>query len=711
MLAQLALLLLPQAAAFEGMWMPEQVAAIAPRLAVLGMELDPAQLADPFGAPLGAVAALGFCTASFISNDGLMLTNHHCAEGFLQYASDERRDYARDGFRAAGRGEEIDAGPGARVWIVERIDDVTGRVMAGVKGRTADRTRFDRIAENSHALVSDCERHGGRRCRVASFYGGAQYRLVTQRELRDLRLVYAPPRSVGGFGGAVDNWTWPRHTGDFAVLRAYVAPDGSSAAYSVDNVPYRPAHTLDLAENGVQEGDMVMVAGFPGGTERHLLGMEVAFEANRRLPQDIALLTEAIDLLERRSALDPAARPKLQAPILWLGNSLKNGLGTLGGFHRSKVVERKQQGDAELHAWLAADPKHHRPELAALDALVATITTGQRTGERDALIKRLFEWSDPLFVAWRGVRQANEDLKPDAERDAGYQDRDRQRMLDTSDELSQTTVIGADRDLLRLVLSRAAELPADQRIPPVDALLAQPGGLEGALDRFYGQTGLSDLQARRRLLSLPASRIASETDPFVVFARELNAWHAPIRDDEKARSGALSRLRTEVLQSRLAWQAARAPDAPVYPDANNTLRLSFGVVRGYSPADAVIYEAFTSLSGMVAKAGPAPFDAPANLLAAAARPPDPRLVDTRLTDVPVNFLSTLDITGGNSGSPVLDRSGRLVGLAFDGNYESIASDWLFDEELTRCIAVDIRYVLWVLENDGARWVADELRAG
>jgi Peptidase S46 len=712
MSALLALLLATSTgSAFEGMWMPEQVPTLEARLKAIGMELDPQVLADPFGAPLGAVAGLGFCTASFVTGDGLLLTNHHCAEGFLQYASTEQDDYARDGFRAAAPANEVAAGPGARIWIVERIDDVTGRVMSGVNPRTADRARFDRIEKNGNALVAACERQAHHRCHVASFYGGAEYRLVTQRELRDIRLVYAPPLSVGSYGGEIDNWMWPRHAGDFAVLRAYVAPDGSSAGYSPENVPYRPKKTLDLGEGGVREGDMVMVAGFPGGTERHLLAVEAAFEAEQQLPREISLLGEAIALLEARSASEPASRPKLQAPIGWLGNSLKDSQGTLDGFRRSQVVERKRQGDDELRKWLAADEKNRRSGLAAFDELEALIATEQKTAERDALIGRLLQWSDLMWVAWKGVRQANEDLKPDAERDAGYQDRDRVRTLDASDELTQTLVLGADRDLLRLVLMHAAHLPADQRILPVDALLAQQGGIEGALDHMYGQTTLVDRQARRRILTLSAKGISSEEDPFVAFARELNDWHAPIRDDEKVRSGAKSRLRADVLKSRLAWQAANAPDAPVYPDANNTLRLSFGVVQGYSPADAVTYEAFSSLTGMVAKTGPAPFDAPANLVTAARQAPEPRLMDPLLNDVPVNFLSTLDITGGNSGSPVLDRTGNLVGLAFDGNYESIASDWLFDQNLTRCIAVDIRYVLWLLENDGARWVADALRTG
>ena len=730
--AMFALILpISSAMAFEGMYLPEQVPEMGEVLGEMGLELDPATLADPLTAPLGAVASLGFCTASFVSPDGLMVTNHHCVDGYLRVASDAEHNYALDGYTAASRDQELPAGAAARVWVVQEITDVTEAVLLGVRdGRRAtprkDRARRDRIEANRKALVKDCE--GGDpavSCRIASMYGGVTYRMLRSIELQDVRIVHAPPEGVGNYGGDVDNWMWPRHTGDFAVLRAYVAPDGSSAGYAEENVPYTPAHTLELGTDGVGDGDFVMVAGFPGRTQRMRLAMELAAVVEDG-PRDMAESQEVIDLFARHMEQSEEAAAKLQAPVGWIGNGMKNRQGLVDMVGRSGMVDAMAQREAELEAWIAADAARARRYGPALDELRLELARQRAVERRDDLYRYLTRYIDYLSVATRAYRFSLEQAKPDAEREAGFQERDERRMRDSFEQLDRTMYLPADLDLLRIYLTRAQALPEDLRVEPIDSWLTAAGSIDEAVEALAGQQGLADVEARLALLDQPPSQLEASTDGWVRLAVALEQWRAPIRETERTSAGTLSRVRPRVAEAMIELDAERRASGtdtrlradgepsmeslPRYPDANGTLRLTFGTVRGYSPADAVDYRPFTTVAGMAAKAtGEAPFDAPEAVLARVPDSVESPYADPELGDVPVAFLSTLDITGGNSGSPVLDGKGRLVGLAFDGNWESIASDWVFLDDVTRCISVDLRYMLWLLEGDAdAGWLLDEL---
>ncbi|HMN35921.1 MAG TPA: S46 family peptidase, partial [Chiayiivirga sp.] len=263
------------ALAVEGMWTPEQLPEISEALTRAGLQLDPAALSDLRGQPMGAVVSLGGCTASFVSPRGLVVTNHHCAYGALQLNSTPENHMLRDGFIAASLADEPSAGPAARIWVTEDISDVTGTVLGAISRKATDRQRNDAIEAAQKRLVAECEADGQYRCRVFSHFGGVQYRLFRQMEIRDVRIAYAPPEAIGKFGGDTDNWQWPRHTGDFTFYRAYVGPDGKPAPFSKDNVPYRPRHFLPIAKDGVAEGDFVMVAGYPGRTQRYQLADQI----------------------------------------------------------------------------------------------------------------------------------------------------------------------------------------------------------------------------------------------------------------------------------------------------------------------------------------------------------------------------------------------------------------------------------------------------
>jgi hypothetical protein len=686
----------------EGMWTPDQVPAMADKLEEMGLRLPAAALGDPQAAPLSAIVSLGGCSASFVSPNGLLATNHHCVEGYLQVNSTAEADRARDGYTAPDRAGELPAGPSARVYVIERIDDVTDRVSAAVGRRMPDVQRKEAIDRARKAIVAECEVKAGRRCRVASFYEGLSYRLIVQKELQDLRLVYSPPRSVGSYGGEVDNWMWPRHTGDFALLRAYVAPDGSSAPYSADNVPYIPPHHLPLAVEGVGPGDFVMVAGFPGWTRRHDRASELRYAAEVRYPLRLEQTAELLAVLRDHSARDPEGAAKLASPILGLSNVDKNNRELLSLLSGSDIIVEKEDDEAALDAWIEAE-RSRRSCRRAITELEEVIDAQQLHSERTRASGSMVWIADLLGVTHRAYRFAVEAERPDLQRASGYQDRDRARAAARFQQLSDTLYLPADRDALAVVLRGYQEQPAPLRIPPLDAWLRQRGGAEAVLDALYDAPALAQAEARLALLEMDRAALEASDDPWVSLAVTIELWLAEQRVTSDRLQGAMLRLRPQVAEATLAMKGA----AGMYPDANSTLRLTFGHVEGWSPADGVAYLPQTTLSGVVAKAtGLPPFDAPASLLERAAQPS--RWQDAALGDVPVNTLSTLDITGGNSGSATLNADGAFVGLAFDGNPDSIGADWVFGDT-ARTIHVDVRYLLWTLDGEpAAGWLLDEL---
>lgn len=707
--------------AVEGMWEPSQLPMQANALTTAGFQGDVGVLARLDAAPLGAVVSLGgFCTASFVSTAGLLVTNHHCVTGLLQQASNEGEDLIDTGFLAQARGDERSAGPGARVYITTSIRDVTDDVLGKLPAKLGDAARDEAIEVRTKRIVAGCEKPGVR-CRVASFYGGSNYRLVTQTEFQDLRVVMAPPDSVGNYGDEIDNWHWPRHAGDFGFLRVYVGKDGKSAPYSPDNVPYRPIHHLTMQPKGVGPGGFVMVAGYPGSTDRWRTALEVERAATIDLPGDIAEEQFLLDTFAAVATADASAGPVLEPARLSIANGMFNAKGTLEGYARTGIVAQAQARDAALRAWVQADPARKPRYDAALTELDAVVRSGDATRERDELLGYLRYGSDLLEAAETVVLRARERTKKDPARLPGFQERDEARTRARFASLQKGLQLEADRRILKHYLGRLAvreDCPPELRtwlgLPPTGSVAADAGAIavDAAVLRLYGAARtngagdgalggggpppapapkLAELAYRTSLLDLAADKLPAE-DMWLSLATAL----LPVRDAQRAtaraRGGALSRLRPLYVEAMKAHDPARG-----YSDANGTLRLTYGTVQGYTPRDALTYAPQTTLEGIAEKAGAWPFDAaPAHLAAIAAKKHGP-YADAALGSVPVDFLSDLDITGGNSGSPTLDAAGDLVGLAFDGNYEGIASDWVFDRKVARTIHVDARYILWYLD--------------
>ncbi len=690
----------------EGMWLPEDLTEMGAHLDGLGLEIAATELARLDSAPLGAVVDLGHCSGSFVSADGLMITNGHCVRRWLAFASDDEHDRVADGVVASSRDEELWAGPGARVRVVESSEDVTGQVLGAVGRRTKDARRAKAIEQARKDIVAECEADTDRVCAVESFHGGLEYRLVIARELRDLRLVYVPSDALVTFGGDVDNWMWPRHTADFALVRAYVGPDGAPAGHSDDNVPFEPPFHLEVSTDGVSPGDFVAIAGFPARTFRSLTAGEIRHAQVHRYPESISIYDDLLDIFRQLAKVDPLAEQRLGPYIFGLENARKNQQGMLDNFAASDFAARKAAEEQALREWIAADKQRRKRYGSALDELDGEIADWQVHASRDRLV-RLTNWFPQLLrTARTGVRLAIEREEDDAARKPGFQARDEQRLRDSLAQLDNTLYLPAEQDVLAWILQRSQDLPAEERIPPLDAFIAEVGTIPAALERLFASPALAEATAREALMGASLAELQASEDPWIQLALALELWLDEQEPATRAHEGALLRLRPLYHQARIGRGTS-----PVYSDANGTLRVSFGQVKGYSPAEAVVYTPQTTLNGLVAKHGEPPFAVPPEVLARIADAVGSRWVDESLGQVPVNFLSDLDNTGGNSGSATLDAQGRLVALVFDRNYESMAADWQYVPQLTRSIHADIRYLLWLLENtDGAVWVLEELGA-
>jgi len=704
----------PAASAEEGMWLPSQLPGLAEELQAAGLELDAGKLGDLSSYPLGAVVSLGGCTASFVSDQGLVVTNHHCAYGSIQHNSTPANNILEHGFLAQTVADELPAAPGSRVLVTLAIEDVTARILAAVPAGARGQERFDAIEAAEKALVAECEQQEGVRCRVSSFHGGLSYQLITQLEIRDVRLVYAPARSVGKYGGEVDNWMWPRHTGDFSFLRAYVGPDGRPADPSPENVPYRPRHWLRVAPGGVADGDFVMVAGYPGRTSRYRLADEVAHTVDWYYPASIKVSRELLGHIERALERYPDARLTLAPMLSGIHNRTKNNEGMLVGFDRTDVVGAKREFESRLTAWINADPQLASRYGDVLGELRALVAEEQRDREQELYWGIANRWP-MLGAASTLYRLAQERRKPDLEREPGFQERDLRRIRERMERIATSYDARVDRLVAFDRIKMYATLPAEQRVAVFDRYLGIAGGGgidEGALnlklDAMYAGTRLDDLATRLAWMDADVDAFAASDDPFIRLAVALYPVELEREAKEETLRGHFQEVRPRFMEALIAYQ--RSQGAAVYPDANATLRVTYGNVAGYHPQDAVWYEPFTKLEGLLEKeTGVEPFDSPAALLDAIRAGDTGPYALASLGSVPVNLLSTLDTTGGNSGSPTLNRRGELVGLLFDGAWESLLSDYDYEPERVRSIHADVRYMLWVMDRvDGAHRLLREM---
>jgi hypothetical protein len=707
--------------AVEGKWTPEQVLQHDPKwLRGLGLEIPPQKLWTAEGAGLlDAAVKIGGCSAGFISPQGLLITNHHCAFSILQQHSTPERDLITHGFLARTPAEEL-PGSGVRATIPYRMTDVTKEIEAAVPAGADDLARFRAIEREQKERVAGCEKAEHHRCQVAAFDGGLRYVLIDSLEFPDVRLVYAPPGAVGDFGGEVDNWSWPRHVGDFALLRVYAGPGGQPAPrpapQETANVAYRPRHFFPVSPRGIEPDSFVMVAGYPGLTFRSYTEAEMDERATLFYPRRAELYRAWIDRMEAASKQDEAVRIALADRIKGLANQEKNARGQVAGIRRGRILEKKTAAEGEILAWAAKHPEQ-REAVAAHDELARLVAERRRTWDRDFLLTQMKFGPKPLELALTLARWTGEKAKPDLEREPDYQERDRERLGERLERDQKRLDAATDAALLADVFARFAALPEGSRVPAVESVLAgdrdnkrDPEAIRVRVNALLAPTKVTDLAERKRMFDESEEQLRARHDPLLDLAFALDRELRALKEQDDRFQGAVSRLRPR-------WQRAVIAHAgrPVAPDANGTLRVAFAHVKGYGPRDGVWMSPQTTVGGVVEKnTGEAPFNAPPELLAAAPQAPASRWADPRLKDVPVDFLADADTTGGNSGSPVVNGRGELVGVNFDRVWENVANDFGYNPDVARNISVDVRYMLWLmatLHGDAARPLLEEMGVG
>ena len=686
-----------------GMWMPMQM-TLPQHVEIfqkMGVAIDSKTLANPLAAPLAAVVSLGGCTASFVSPNGLIVTNHHCVQGALQFNSTPQANLVENGFLAKTLAEEKSAGPAQRVTVAQAFKDVTAQIRNGIEKIADPIKRKEEVEKRLKGIQSECESgRPGVRCEVRRFFRDAQYILIEYLEIRDVRLVYVPARSVGNYGGEVDNWAWPRHTGDFSFYRAYVGKDGVPADFSADNVPFKPAHHLTVSSAGMKANDFVMVTGYPGLTNRVSLASEVRHDVQWTYPYLIALFKERYALAE--SFLKAGGETAIKAAVAKQGvqNGLEKTTGVLAGLSKGDLMQRKEALDAKVKEWAAQPGKE--AYKAAIEKMEALLADERRTSRSDFDRVQAFNGSRLLASAMLAVRLADERTKPDAERKPNFQERDMARILGGQKQFSRQYDRTLDRATFRLMLVRALQLPEAERPWLVSLLGAKKGAkvtealIDSTLESWYKGTKLEDESVRVALIVKGTSKeLAGSKDPFVAAA--LRAWPT-VKAEEKRTDTRVGELM--VLGNLYADAMRETLGGFLAPDANSTLRITYGTVKSFKPTSTAEADwAFTTAAQIPLKdKGTSPFDAPKPVLDAIKAKNYGPYADAALGgELAVDFLSDLDITGGNSGSPALNHKGELVGLAFDGTIDGVASDVVFNGETTRSICVDARYMLWVMD--------------
>jgi len=696
----------------EGMWQPHQLPDLSDQLRQLGLEINPENLSRLDQFPMNAVVSLGGCSASFVSPQGLVVTNHHCVYGSVQYNSTPDNNLLDDGFLAKQLGEEIPTAPGTRVYVNEEVTDVTSNVLAGVTTSTSGINRYKMIEANRKSLIAGCESSGNHRCGVSSFHQGLEYFLIKRLEVRDVRLVYAPATSIGKYGGDIDNWQWPRHTGDFGFYRAYVGTDGRPAEYSEDNVPYSPASFLEVSAKGVEDGDFVMGVGYPGSTNRYRTTAEVENEFEWYYPQARGFREDIISIINENSAIGSAARIAYEGTLASLNNYSKNFQSMVESYGKSDFIDRRTAAETDLVEWINSNSDRRERYAPAVGQLEALIDSNHATRESD-LVRSYMGYATLPSAAHRLYRLAMEKQKPDAQREPGYQERDLRRLRQSMQAITRRFDETVDKATLSYLLSRYAELPEQYRSQATDSFFGisrniDQGQVDQVIENSYAQTSLNDEETRLAWLDSSIEEFEASDDPLIRYAVLTYAERMALELESKELRGQFQRWRPEYMEAVIAYN--RSLGQPIYADANGSLRVTFGQVRGNQPKDGLINQPFTSLEGILSKdTGVDPFNAPAKQLDLIRAGQYGDYALPSIGTVPVNFLSTLDITGGNSGTATMNSKAQLVGLLFDGVYESIIGDWDFDDAKNRAISVDARYMLWVMEYmDGATNLLEEM---
>ena len=688
----------------EGMWEPYQMKSLQKELRASGYKGSVANVSDLFKHPMNAIVSLGGCSAAFVSDQGLIATNYHCIErSYLQFNSNAESDLFETGFVARTKDDEKRSAPGSRVYVTLESTDITNKVLDGLSDDTAALERAEIIEDNKKAIIRECETSDEFECRVRSFFSGETYKLEKVLKIKDVRLVYAPPSYIGEYGGEIDNWMYPRHTGDFALLRAYTAKDGSSKEFNKDNVPYKSDSFLKVSAKGVKDGDFVMVVGYPGRTNRTITFNEIKWDLETGFHETVKFLKRGIELMEQNTNSSDGSMLKYRGLKSGYENYYKKISGQIDGANNFKLIESEKIKWRNFLDFVEKDASE--TDKNYLSELLNLIDEDQQK----SLARSYYGNSALISQAKRIYRNAVEREKIDAERKPGYQDRDQERIINRIKSLDYSFDPRVDRAIFEDRLIVYSGFDSSLRRATYSKLLRLDESMEiilSKVDEIYStdyQTSENFLQ----MFEMSLDELNKSQDPLIVFAKD-TFDESLAYEKESEETGA----KRQLLKSKfigLLKKYYESSGKQMYADANGTLRVTYGNVAGVSLKDGLIYEPFTRLEGIAQKhSGIKPFNASEKLLNLIEAKDYGKYFYKPINSVPVNFLSTLDITNGNSGSATINSKFELVGLAFDGMLETIIADYKYIPD-ARTISVDSRYLLWTLEKlDEAENILEEL---
>lgn len=693
----------------EGMWMLTQLDKLPwPTMQQHGLALTSQQIYSEKTTSLkDAIMLFGGGTSSFVSPEGLILTNHHVAFSAIQTVSSVADDYLKNGFYAKSREEELSV-PTYTAQIVAAIKDVTSEILGAVSDTMSAENRAKTITAKSREIEKSAKGTTDNECRVSETYNGVKYVLYTYEIIRDIRLVYAPPTAIGNYGGEVDNWYWPRHTGDFSFMRAYVGADGKSAKYSKQNVPYKPKTFLPISVEGFDEGSFAMIMGFPGRTFRYRTSAEIRLAKEETLPLTMELFRTRMGIIEAAGKKDRAIEIKYASKWRGMANTYKNYQGTLEGMNSAYVLKKRMDREEEFKTFLAAKPQLQSNYGTVVADIASAYDELKTFNKKQTVLNQILSVSDIVGIA-RRFRDFANNITKDSTGKEGPTEASVKEMKETITNILKDVDVSVDKELLTALVLKGADLPSAQRINAVQRIVGDRVGekrekaVREYVNDLFDDSKCTSQNDCEKLLTKSKSDI--KDDELVQFFEELDKDNQPLQVQVTAFNAKIGKLRGKLLE---AWMAWKGPD--IYADANRTLRFTYGTVASYNPRDAVHYNFETTLRGVMEKeTGEEPFVVPPKLRELWEKKDFGKYADQKTGDVPVAFLADLDITGGNSGSPVINGKGELIGLAFDGNWEAVVGDYLFQESLNRTISVDARYILFVLDKfSGAQNILNEL---
>ena len=686
----------------EGMWLPLLLKALnEEEMQSMGMKMT---AEDIYSVNQGSLKDAivhfgGFCTGEIISDQGLLLTNHHCGYGQIQQHTTLENNYLEDGFWAMTRGEEK-ANPGLYAKFIERIEDVTAAALQGVTETMSKEERQSTIDKNLAALEKSVTRRAHEEVAIRPFFKGNQYFAFITVTYPDVRLVGAPPSSIGKFGADTDNWVWPRHTGDFSLFRVYAGPDNLPAEYSENNVPLKPKHHLPVSLDGVAADDFTLIFGFPGRTNEYLPSYAIDQLMHLEDPAKIAVRDAALKVLDAAMKADPAVKIKYASKFASIANYWKKWIGEVQGLERSGGLARKQAYEAEFAQRLQNNPSlqtkyggiladMRRLYTERKDLVAPRAYYGETT--RNVELLRLAGLFDRLV----GIYEANGE--------AGFQNFKARLLPYLEGQLKNYDPAVDQQVFAKLLALYELRVPATYR----PAFKREPW--EAQASKLYEKTRLNNLADITKLLEAKPEDAVEKIldDPAYKFYKSLAAPY----DERVAKTyGELDNVINDNMRQYMAAQMAAFPERTFYPDANSTLRVGYGQVNGYEPRDGVTYQHVTHLDGVMEKYVPDDyeFDVPEKLQALYAAKDYGRYADAN-GKMPVCFIGTNHTTGGNSGSPAIDAHGNLIGLNFDRAWEGTMSDYNYDVSICRNIMVDARYVLFIIDKyAGAGHLVEEM---